>query len=143
MKMISLKLGLAIGLLITIPVQADEVVCPIEFPVAHLCADYEWVVEPKVGEEAIMALRFWDSENSSSGGPYADPDHYPGVELYMDMGGGHGHGSAPTQYTRRNTGIYEFRRIFFVMRGEWQIKFQIKNEEDQITEEVVTTYQVK
>lgn len=44
------------------------------------------------------------------------------IELWMDMGSGHGHGSAPVQWTDEGSGKYHVTNAYFVMAGEWQIK---------------------
>ena len=116
--------------------------CSIEFPRAGLCASYSWIVEPATDQEAKMLLKFWDKASSKPTGPYVDPAEKLGLEPFMDMGGGHGHGSAPTRYTRKEAGVYEFRRIFLVMLGDWQLKFQRRDQQNRVLEEAVTTYRV-
>lgn len=44
------------------------------------------------------------------------------VTLWMDMGGGHGHGSAPVKVTPKGPGKYLVTEAYFVMEGEWLVK---------------------
>lgn len=44
------------------------------------------------------------------------------VELWMDMGEGHGHGSSPVTITEKAPGKYVVTDAYFLMAGEWQVK---------------------
>jgi hypothetical protein len=44
------------------------------------------------------------------------------VALWMDMGGGHGHGSAPVKVTPKGPGKYLVTDAYFVMGGNWLVK---------------------
>ena len=44
------------------------------------------------------------------------------VELWMDMGNGHGHGSAPVKVTPNGPGKYLVTDAYFVMEGQWLVK---------------------
>jgi hypothetical protein len=44
------------------------------------------------------------------------------VELWMDMGNGHGHGSAPVEVKKMNETHYLASKAYFLMEGEWIVR---------------------
>lgn len=52
------------------------------------------------------------------------------IDLWMDMGGGHGHGSAPVVMAKMDANKYQISNAFFVMPGTWLVRadFNIGNE---------------
>lgn len=49
-----------------------------------------------------------------------------------------GHGSNPTFVEQVDTGSYRAKNVFFVMPGEWELKFQVKDGNTVQDETVVT-----
>lgn len=47
------------------------------------------------------------------------------VDLWMDMGSGHGHGSAPVSVQRLNTDHFLVKEAFFVMPGVWLVRVNV------------------
>jgi hypothetical protein len=47
-----------------------------------------------------------------------------------------GHGSSPVKLTKQAVGQYLVENVFFSMRGDWQIRFQLRNAQ-AVTEEQV------
>jgi hypothetical protein len=45
-----------------------------------------------------------------------------------------GHGSRPTKTEKSSEGRYRTSNIFFVMPGEWEIRFQLKENKETIDE---------
>lgn len=54
--------------------------------------------------------------------PNADQIENLTVELWMDMGNGHGHGSVPVQFEKFGPGQFNVTNVYFIMMGQWQIK---------------------
>jgi hypothetical protein len=48
------------------------------------------------------------------------------------------HGSSPVFTSLEDTGTYRAKNVFFIMPGEWEIKFQIK-EGNQVVDEAIAT----
>jgi hypothetical protein len=46
------------------------------------------------------------------------------LDLWMDMGNGHGHGSAPLQWTQFGPGKFNVSNAYFLMQGAWQVRAQ-------------------
>jgi hypothetical protein len=44
------------------------------------------------------------------------------IDLWMDMGDGHGHGSAPVTITQFGPGKYKVSDAWFVMPGQWLVR---------------------
>jgi hypothetical protein len=63
-----------------------------------------------------------------------DPEGSPSVVLWMPS---MGHGSSPVTVTRLDIGTYLANEVFFIMPGEWQIKFQLKRADEVIDEAIV------
>lgn len=56
------------------------------------------------------------------------------IRLWMDMGGGHGHGSAPVEIISENSGSVRVQNAWFVMMGQWlvQVNFVVAGTKHQI-----------
>ncbi len=98
---------------------------PIPLPLGGVTASIEWTQAPDTQDEAKMLLRFWNSKTGTPQGPYVDPQGDVFVDLWMDMGG-HGHGSAPTKIARKEAGVFEVKRVYFPMIGDWQVRIHRK-----------------
>jgi len=44
------------------------------------------------------------------------------VELWMEMEGGHGHGSAPVEWKAVGSNRFHVTNVWFVMLGVWQVR---------------------
>ena len=56
------------------------------------------------------------------------------IDLWMDMGNGHGHGSAPVALKKMGKNQYAVSNAYFVMPGAWLIRadFKIGNDSFQL-----------
>jgi hypothetical protein len=56
------------------------------------------------------------------------------ADLWMEMGGGHHHGSAPLQITQSSAQKFHVEKAWFVMTGPWVIRlnFQVATENYEI-----------
>jgi hypothetical protein len=115
------------------PLQKDakpgSATCPLYFTTEDLCANYDWIAKPTEDETGSFLLKFW----SRADGRPADPQLTLKVVIWMpDMG----HGSSPVTIAKKAVGEYLVDRVFFSMRGDWQIRFQLKNAQ-AVTEEQI------
>lgn len=60
-----------------------------------------------------------------------DMESLPQLVLWMSS---MGHGSTPSQTQRLDVGTYRASNVFFIMPGDWQLKFQIKNGNELLDE---------
>jgi len=129
----------------TYPIRSQEKVaiesenaltCKFEFQSHTLCADYIWVKEPQGSDEGEMKVYFWHKDQP---GVFTSlSDLQLGVKLWMpDMG----HGSQKVKVSSLETGVYDASEIMFVMGGEWEIQFQLKDNSGKVIEMQKTTYQ--
>lgn len=123
------------------PAFADGEECPLEFATSRLCAAIEWTEGPLLQKESRFFLRFWRRSPSISEGGFVDPEGTLAVKLWMDMGG-HGHGSSPTRIVRQEAGVYEVSKLYFVMKGAWQVRIQLK-QGDSVLEEALSEVEIK
>lgn len=48
------------------------------------------------------------------------------LDLFMDMGGGHGHGSAPVELKALGKNRFAVSNAWFVMQGEWLVRLDFE-----------------
>jgi hypothetical protein len=103
----------------------------IQFEDLDLIACLSWQVEPQTQptRAGVMQVLLF---NMASGRPFdlQSPSDFR-VILWMEMQGGHSHGSAPTQITRLMAngqpvaGGYLVSNMQFYMRGKWEVRFSL------------------
>ncbi len=100
--------------------------CSLHFKNSGYCISWVWESKPTSSTSGSMVFKVYRL-NSFDGSPInIDVTPQPIVVLWMDS---MGHGSSPTTVTRIDVGTYRTSNVFFVMPGEWQIKFQVKSNE--------------
>jgi hypothetical protein len=57
----------------------------------------------------------------------------PDVKLWMPS---MGHGSSPVVVKPISDGVYEVSDVFFIMLGDWEIRYQLKSNDDVIEEQI-------
>lgn len=117
-------------------IQAEQnISCRMEFQNHTLCADYVWVKEPRGSDEGAMKVYFWQKNQP---GTYESPEFSVGVKLWMpDMG----HGSQKVKVSPAKdssgqilNGVYDATEVMFVMGGDWEIQFQLKDAAGKVVE---------
>jgi len=97
--------------------------CQAKFA-SERCVSYTWEKMPTdrdVGSFLFKTFR----PNAADGSPVLeDLDGTVAVMLWMPS---MGHGSSPVTVERVDVGTYRATQVFFVMRGEWEIHFQVKD----------------
>lgn len=69
-------------------------------------------------------FKFYRLNTYDSSSVEIDAASVPEAVLWMPS---MGHGSTPTAVTRLDVGTYRASNVFFIMPGEWEIKFQVKD----------------
>jgi hypothetical protein len=118
----------------------------IEFPKAGLMASLKFPSPPKKNVKTSFILKFWDSKTGNAEtGPFINPSNYdltreptdPNNEraIYLWMPD-HGHGSDPVTITKKeDNGVsFEVTKVRFTMTGKWEIKIELRNENDAVDE---------
>jgi hypothetical protein len=101
--------------------------CAAEFPTSHTCVGISWEKLPTETEFGSFVFTL-----TSEAGLLTDLSVAtngilnPKVVLWMPS---MGHGSAPVTVERISTGLYRAKNVFFTMKGDWEIRFQIAGEQ--------------
>lgn len=96
--------------------------CLLPLTKINQCAALTWIKEPTDSEMGVFTLDFSEAMLKDLS-----------VILWMPS---MGHGSRPTKVARLSETRFEVSNVAFIMRGEWEIQFKIK-ENNQVIDEVV------
>lgn len=107
--------------------------CALAFSQNQLCAHFNWETYPTETETGSFILRFWGASDQDANPVLKSPSKTLAVILWMSS---MGHGSAPVAIQNLGPGVYRVNRVFFTMRGDWEIRFQLK-EGNQVVEQAV------
>lgn len=97
--------------------------CSTQFKVAGVCLTWYWEEKPTESVAGSLVFKAYRLNLLDQTPIELDMASVPQVVLWMPS---MGHGSVPTQTIRVDTGTYRATNVFFIMPGEWEIKFQIK-----------------
>lgn len=99
----------------------------LAFHQGTLVADCSWIQGPLIMDESLLKVEWKNGRDGSAvepPGPFA-------VSLFMPS---MSHGSAPTQLQRfldgsgaPLPGVYRVSNLYFMMKGDWQIRFELKS----------------
>lgn len=79
-----------------------------------VCAQLQFLVDLNSSEEASFLAAIETADNS--------PINNLKIDLWMSMGGGHGHGSAPVEMADDGVRRVKVTNAWFVMPGTWAIR---------------------
>jgi hypothetical protein len=104
--------------------------CGLLFLSENICLKTEWIKRPSESAYGEMILSFVDQSDQTR---FIDPRHTPLIVLWMP---GMGHGSSPVKIDRTDVGQYKVSEIFFIMPGEWDIRYQLKDGSNVVEEKI-------
>lgn len=107
--------------------------CAYKFSVSQTCLAWSWEKRPTPTERGSLVFKIYRANVYDGSAIAVDPAFPPSVLLWMP---GMGHGSTTTSTSRLDLGTFRASNVFFIMPGEWEIKFQLKNEngvQDEVT----------
>lgn len=93
--------------------------CDLWFAAHTICAKINFLAPPKANVNSPFEILFLDKDGQPT---THDPVF---VDLWMNMGGHGGHGSAPVKLSYVGEGLYSVDNVYFVMKGPWQIRATI------------------
>jgi len=105
-------------------VQEKKVDCELTFSKSQLCLIWYWEKRPTSREQGQLVFKTYRLNLMDETPIEIDMPQMPELLLWMPS---MGHGSTPTQTERIDIGTYRAKNVFFVMPGEWELKFQIKS----------------
>lgn len=103
--------------------------CTLFFTQSNLCAEVLWQQTPIESTYLSLILKFYSTATHTP----TDPTVLPQVVLWMPS---MNHGSSPSKTEKISTGLYRVFNIYFIMPGEWDIHFQLK-QGSQINDDVI------
>ena len=106
--------------------------CQAQFNSKH-CVSYAWEKMPKDSETGSFLFKTF-RQNAADGSPVLEDLGTMAVVLWMPS---MGHGSSPVTVERLDVGTYRAKNVFFVMKGEWDIRFQVKDGSDVKDEAII------
>lgn len=104
----------------------------LNFKKKGLSFSVTWEVGPSRGDNKFI-MRTWNDDLGTMNGPYQAPQETLHVFLWMPS---MGHGSTPVSIKTLSGGEFEISKVNFMMRGKWEIRFQLKNG-NQVVDETV------
>ena len=108
----------------------SESSCPLYFSEERLCLKIRWITFPSESTLGVFIMTFFAEDAPER--PIS-PRLTPDVKLWMPS---MGHGSSPVVIKSMSDGIYEVSDIFFIMLGDWEIRYQLKSNDDVIEEQI-------
>lgn len=112
--------------------QKSSTACNLRFQNADLCLSWTWETYPTETKAGAFIFRTFKLNSLDQFPVLTDALQTPQVLLWMPS---MGHGSTPVTVSRLETGTYRASQVFFIMAGEWEIKFQLKDS-DTVLDEV-------
>lgn len=109
--------------------------CGLEFKNSKLCLTWKWETKPTATTAGSFWFRIYKLDEKDGFPILITPENTPFVQLWMPS---MGHGSAPVTIRELSAGTYQAQNVFFIMAGEWEIHFQLKNGPDILDESIVS-----
>lgn len=114
--------------------QESQADCSTQFQISQVCLAWHWEQKPNSQQPGSLVFKTYRFNTLDQTPVEIDMDQPPHLILWMSS---MGHGSTPTQTSRVDVGTYRASNVFFIMPGDWQLKFQIKNGTDILDEALV------
>ena len=101
--------------------------CEAKFATQN-CVSLSWEKMPTESAVGSFVFKTFRS-NLADGSPVLEnlPGDEVAVALWMP---GMGHGSSPVKVERVDVGTYRASQVFFTMKGQWEIRIQLKERGD-------------
>lgn len=99
--------------------------CSNQFSESKYCLSWYWENKPTSKQSGSLIFKVYRLNQFDKTAVPVDFKQTPDVVLWMPS---MGHGSAPTQTTRLDVGTYRASNVFFIMPGDWEIRFSVKDE---------------
>lgn len=104
--------------------------CKLYFSTENLCLSVSWKTIPTSDNTGSMTLTFYEKGDPDR---IISPVNEPHLFLWMPS---MGHGSSPVVMNLVSDGVYLASEIFFIMPGQWEMRYQLKNG-SKIVEQVI------
>lgn len=101
-----------------------KVSCDIQFSNSKYCLSWFWENKPTSTTQGSLIFKIFRLNAFDQTTVQLDSQELPQLILWMPS---MGHGSTPTAIQRLDVGTYRASDVFFIMPGEWDLRFQIKS----------------
>lgn len=105
--------------------------CKLSFTNSQICLVWFWETLPTSTTVGSLIFKTYQLNQFDQTPIEKDMESLPQLVLWMSS---MGHGSTPSQTQRLDVGTYRASNVFFIMPGDWQLKFQIKNGNELLDE---------
>lgn len=106
--------------------------CEVFFEKSEVCAFITWAEGPTKGKESKFDLQLMNAGNNDFAEKVKTADL--NVILWMPS---MGHGSSPTEvFKLPGMGFFAVSKVHFIMGGEWEIRFELKNGSEVLDEAI-------
>lgn len=112
-------------------VQESKADCQTIFASSNLCLSWYWEKKPTSSEMGSLVFKTYRLNILDQTPIEVNLTTTPQVILWMPS---MGHGSTPTQTVWADEGTYHVTNVFFIMPGDWEILFHVKNGTEVIDE---------
>ena len=119
--------------------QKNKADCNVQLKNSKLCLSWLWELKPTETEMGSFVFKIYKLNNYDQTAIMMENGDKVEVVLWMPS---MGHGSSPTTVEKLDVGTYRTHDVFFTMPGEWQIKFQFKNLNNELTDEAIVDIQI-
>lgn len=97
--------------------------CVVRFRSLGYCVLWQWERIPTANEVGSAVFKVVRSNALDDSPIPIDIESVPALVLWMPS---MGHGSSPTKVEQIDIGSYRAKNVFFIMPGEWELRFQLK-----------------
>lgn len=105
--------------------QSEKVTfCKSRFLNSGYCLLWHWEKKPTSSQAGSLIFKIVRANALDDSPVPVDQNWLPILVLWMPS---MGHGSTPTSVQRVDVGSYRATNVFFIMPGEWELKFQLKD----------------
>lgn len=111
--------------------EENKIECQATFSKSQLCINWYWVTVPTAKSSGTLIFKTFRPNILDQTAIELDLVDIPQVILWMPS---MGHGSSPTKTERIDQGTYRTTNVFFIMPGEWEIRFQVKSGTEVVDE---------
>jgi hypothetical protein len=105
-------------------VQETKIDCSLTFARSGLCLYWYWEKKTTSIDKGSLIFKTYELNTLDQTPVEVDHEQIPNLILWMPS---MGHGSSPTKVDRLDVGTYRASNVFFIMPGEWELKFQIQS----------------
>lgn len=112
--------------------------CSIQFRTSQACLTWTWEQRPTEDEPGSLVFKVYRLNVFDQTPVAFDLEGKVGLVLWMPS---MGHGSTPARVQRLDTGTYRAANVHFVMPGDWEFRFQVKDG-NTLTDEAVVSLSI-